>query len=70
MDPSVAPGPDTRFAPTYLISCGVLAGLALGLCVTRIYTRSRPVLHLALDDYLIVVAEVCSRPKHLEMMSD
>ncbi|KAH7417721.1 hypothetical protein BKA64DRAFT_702483 [Cadophora sp. MPI-SDFR-AT-0126] len=60
MDPSLSPGLDTRFAPTYLIPCGVLAGLALGLCVTRIYTRSRPVPHLALDDYLVVVAEIFS----------
>lgn len=59
MDPSISPGPDTRFAPTYLISCGVLAAVALGLCSTRIYTRVRPVPHLTLDDYLIVVAEVC-----------
>ncbi|KAK0100506.1 hypothetical protein ONS95_008453 [Cadophora gregata] len=60
MNASISPGPDTRFAPNYLIPCGVLAVVALGLCVTRIYTRSRPVLHLALDDYLIVVAEIFS----------
>ncbi len=58
MDGDVSPAPDTRFAPTYLIPCGVLAAIALGLCSTRIYTRVRPVPRLTLDDYLIVVAEV------------
>lgn len=70
MDPTVSPGPDTSFASRYLIPCGVLAGLALGLCVTRIYTRSRPIFHLALDDYLIIVAEVRLICEVVEMIAD
>jgi hypothetical protein len=60
MDPSM---PDTNFAPKYLIPCGVLAAIALGLCTTRIYTRLRPVNFLTWDDYLITIAEVSQRPK-------
>ncbi|KAH6715137.1 hypothetical protein BKA61DRAFT_721895, partial [Leptodontidium sp. MPI-SDFR-AT-0119] len=54
MDPSV---PDTNFAPKYLIPCGVLGSIAFGLCVTRIYTRVRPVCLLTWADYLIAIAQ-------------
>ncbi|KAE8445090.1 hypothetical protein EG329_013805 [Mollisiaceae sp. DMI_Dod_QoI] len=56
---SVAP-PDTNEAPKYVISCAILAALALGLCVARIWTRAFPLSRLTSDDYLIVIAEVLS----------
>lgn len=61
MDPSV---PDTNFAPKYLIPCGMLGSIAFGLCVTRIYTRVRPVCLLTWADYLIAIAQVSQRAEN------
>ncbi|KAL2075046.1 hypothetical protein VTL71DRAFT_8826 [Oculimacula yallundae] len=60
MESDISPGPDTNLASIYLLLCGPLAGLALIFCTTRIYTRSRPVCRLVLDDYLIIAAELLS----------
>jgi hypothetical protein len=58
MAQAVTPRPDVNLAPNFLIPCGILAICSLGLCSARIYTRCKPVLHLKVDDYLIVLAEV------------
>jgi len=50
--------PDTNYAPKFLITCGLLLALAVGLCVTRILSRLRPTPHLSIDDYFIVTAAV------------
>ncbi|OCL07657.1 hypothetical protein AOQ84DRAFT_408518 [Glonium stellatum] len=51
---------DTNYAPSFLISTGLVSILALGLCLARIYSRLRPKPRLAWDDYLIAVAMVLS----------
>lgn len=64
---SAALAPDTNYAPNYLIPCGILTVLALGLCVARIYSRLQrksqrprvgPEHRLSPDDYLIAAATV------------
>lgn len=62
---SVAP-PDTNEAPKYVISCAILAALALSLCVARIWTRAFPLSRLTLDDYLIVIAEVSGETSYFQ----
>lgn len=42
----------------YLIPVAILAPIALGLCVTRIYTRLRRTGKLHIDDWTIIAAEV------------
>lgn len=58
MDASGPTPPDTNLAPRFLIPCGILSVIALGLCVTRIISRLRPLPHLYQDDYLIGIATV------------
>ncbi|CZR59909.1 uncharacterized protein PAC_09804 [Phialocephala subalpina] len=50
------PLPDTNVVPKYVISCAILAVVAFGLCVARIYTRAFPTSRLGLDDYLITLS--------------
>ena len=70
-NPSSAPvAPDTNNAPNYLVPCGVLTVIALGLCIARIWSRLRANARLLAlrterrlspDDYLIAVATVSLR---------
>ena len=53
------PGPDTTIAPMYIVPCGLLGLLALGLCMARMYTRRRSGVNFYPDDYLNVVTVVC-----------
>lgn len=55
---AVAVVPDSNVVAVYLVPCSILAGLALGLCGVRIYTRVFRTYRLYLDDVLVVLAEV------------
>jgi hypothetical protein len=50
--------PDTNNAIQYLVVCGVFALIAMVLVVMRVSTRTKPVIRLKVDDYLIILAEV------------
>ena len=53
------PGPDTTTASLYLVPCGILGFLGVGLCMARIYTRRRSGVRFYPDDYLNVATVVC-----------
>ena len=61
MDPSVPPGPNTSLAVSYLVSSGVLAVIALGLCGARVYTRYTSRADFRADDYTIIAGTVSQR---------
>jgi hypothetical protein len=59
MADAMANTPYSNKAGTYLIPVCTFAAIALALVVARVYTRLRRTGKLYLDDWLIVVAEVC-----------
>ncbi|ORX93667.1 hypothetical protein BCR34DRAFT_580370 [Clohesyomyces aquaticus] len=59
-NPAAAPDLSSNLAASYLIPCGILAGIAFALCTARIYTRFTRLNRMGLDDYLILAAEILS----------
>lgn len=56
--------PYSNKAGTYLIPTCILGAISLVLVITRIYTRVTRTKKLYLDDWLIIIAEVCSTLSH------
>ncbi|KAH7333499.1 hypothetical protein BKA65DRAFT_403766 [Rhexocercosporidium sp. MPI-PUGE-AT-0058] len=52
--------PDPNLAPRFLIPCGILSVIVLGLCIARIIGRLRLSPHLHREDYLIGIATILS----------
>lgn len=57
--PVITIAPYSNNSPTYLIPVSILGFIALVLVVLRIYTRLTRTRQLYIDDWLIIVAEVC-----------
>jgi len=54
----IPPAPPGSLAPRYLIPCGLLLAIGLGLCIARVFWRYRSKVRFGADDYLIVIGTV------------
>ncbi len=62
--------PDENRGPEILAVCGSLVGLATLVVALRIWVRARMVKHIGADDWTIIAAMVCLRPRVFRIFMD